>query len=175
MNMKMPLYRSNFLMYWLVLAGLMLIVAGSCREEIIKTPLAGKSLPVFKFYLPTKLLYFSTDSIKTNRSTVFFYFLPNCPHCKTMLTEIVENRSKFNGTDFYLLTPTEFIDIKRLYEKMNLGKYDNIIVALDYNRDFMRYFGIKGVPYVVVYDKNQRLNDIFTGAVSLKQLKKSTL
>jgi cytochrome oxidase Cu insertion factor (SCO1/SenC/PrrC family) len=148
--------------------------SGCFAKEPEKTGLEGKPLPAFDILLSDSITHFNTSNIPNGKPIVFFYFGPYCPYSRAQMEDIIKEMDLLKDVRLYLLTYAPHHQMKDFYSHYSLNKYPNIIVGKDASGFFQRYFEITGVPYVAIYGKDKRLNDVFKGEVYGRQIKKST-
>ena len=158
-------------MYWLVL---ILLMAG-CKHRVYYFPpltgFEGKTMPNVRFLLPDSLTYFTTQRIPEGKSTVIFYFSPDCPLCRAQMTEMTKNIGQLKDTKLLVLTFARFNAFKSFYEEFKVRQYPNITAGQDYTDSIGHYFKLKGVPFTAVYNGQKKLSRAFTGRTSVAQIK----
>jgi len=143
----------------------------ACAEKRnIKTGLEGKLLPSFNVLLvdSTKL---NTNKLPTDKPIVLFFMSPYCPYCKAQTEEIISEINSLSNIRLYILTSLPFQPLKDYYYHYKLNKYPNIMVAQDFDSDFVNYFKITSVPYIVIYNKNKTLKQVLVGKVGTSLIK----
>lgn len=157
-------------MKYLFLAPLAFLIACFSRTPE-NTGLEGKSLPEFSLLLSDSTTYLNTKSIPTGRPSVFFFFSPHCPYCKSQMAGIVKDIENLKGLDIYAITSFSYGEMKAFEKGFALDQYPNIRIGRDTAAFFAQYLDVKGVPYTALYNKEKRLSRAFSGQVSTSLLK----
>lgn len=147
-------------------------LAGCFGAEPQKTGLEGKTLPTFNLLSPDSSTWIHTNQAPKGKPIALFYFSPHCPYCKAQTKEIIEDIDKLESIQFYFITPFPFAEMKKFYKEYDLGKYPNIITAIDTGMTVGSYFETSSVPYIAIYGKDQKLNHTFEGKIFSSQIKK---
>jgi peroxiredoxin len=148
------------------------VLTGCLQHPPMKTGFEGKKLPQFTFLLPDGKSKLNTDSIKSGKSFVVFYFNPNCPYCRAEIRDMLKHNKQFQKTEYYFLTNYTTGQVKPMIEEFKLDKYKNITVAIDQNSDFIKYYFIPNVPYLAIYDSQKRLQQVFVGRTGFETINK---
>lgn len=150
---------------------LVVLIAGCYGRSPKPTGLEGKAMPVARLLRLDSINTLNTDSIAAGQPSVFFYFSPTCPYCRAMTQELADNAQSVKGIRFYLVSNSPISDLKQYSTHYGLDRYDNIAVTQDHEGYLINYFGIRGVPYVVVFDKNKKIKRVFDGKASISAVK----
>lgn len=148
-------------------------IVGCFGAEPERTGLEGKPLPDFNLLLPDSSTWINTRQAQKGKPVVLYYFSPHCPYCKAQTKEIIEDMDKLKGIQFYFITAFPFSEMKKFSKEYELAKYPNISTGLDTANAMGNYFEIRAVPYIAIYGKNQKLNNIFDGKIYSSQIKKA--
>jgi len=143
------------------------------RKDVLTPKITGKegmSIPPFTILLADSSIIDTIVTYSPNKSTVLFYFSPYCPFCQAEIKEITSNMQKLKDIQFFLLTPFSFNEMKTFYKENELRKYDNIKTGIDMTYFLSSYFKINTVPFVAIYDKNDKLKAAFAGGISANQI-----
>lgn len=155
----------------LILFGIVACLTGCFGTEPEKTGLEGKPLPEFGL-LTDSSTWVNTRNASAGKPIALFYFSPYCPYCRAQVEEIIEDMNKLKGIQFYFVTGFPLPELKSFCKEYQLDKYPNIIAGVDTGRKVSDYFEVPGVPYMVIYGKDKKLNNTFLGKVYSSQLKK---
>lgn len=154
-----------------VLIYITLLIVTGCTEKVSeKTIHQHEMIPTFDILLNDNV-FFNTKSILAGKPSVFFYFSPRCPYSKAQISEIVENISELKEIQFYIFTTRSFGDMHQISSKYKLANYKNVTVGIDTSNFFAHYFGAKGFPTLAIYNKEKKLNGLFLGQMTKKQIK----
>lgn len=157
---------------------LIAIVSFSCKREfrpVVKTGLEGHPLPAFNILLPDSLTVFNTVNIPKGRPIVLLYFSPNCPYSQAEMRNIIKNMSTLKNVWFCILTNWPFRQLKGFYAYFKLNKYPNVIVGEDFENFFPQQYKPIGVPFTVIFNKDQKLKKAFLGTMPSKQIEEIAL
>lgn len=143
---------------------LLLIYLSGCYSKVSdKTGLEGQPMPSFKLLLPDSTTYLDSKDLKVGRPIVLLYYSPRCPYCRAQIKNIIENIDKLGDILFCLVTNYSLKEMKQFGKTYNLNKYHNIINGQDINNSVSNYYEVQGVPYLAIYGKNKKLNQVFEG------------
>ncbi|MFB6456217.1 TlpA family protein disulfide reductase [Chitinophaga sp. Hz27] len=153
---------------------LLLMFIASCdapQEPPFSSGREGEQLLKINYQLPDSVSYASVDTVP-GKAAVLFFFTTECPYCRAEIRALTEHADSVKNIQFYLLTRGKVADVRAYQEEFKLNKYPNISVGLDTGAVMMRYFGIRGVPYIAVYDKKHVLKQVFNNIVPIKDIRK---
>jgi len=159
---------------------LLILVIGlmSCSKppvlKSIKTGHEGEGIPKLALLMPENLSYFNTEQLSLQKTNVFFYFSPTCPHCRVQMRTIVENMEIFKDVQFTILTIADVASTKPFIERYNLLRYPNIVVGIDTGFVFPRYFQSEAVPFTAIFGPGGRLDSAYVGSIGIEQFKTLT-
>ncbi len=109
------------------------------------------------------------DGFNPNQPTVIIYFNPECEHCQYEATEIGRQPERFGKANMILITPDNSRErIENFARQYRLWQVDNLVVLLDRNFQFKKYFGTSVFPSVFIYGANKRLLKQFIGEVKME-------
>jgi hypothetical protein len=150
-----------------------LITIGCSRKEPHDLTLKNKELPSFKILLNDSATYLDTKEIPSGKPTIFLYYSPHCPYSRAQIKEIVNNINTMPEIQFFIITSWPFAEMKNIYVRYQLNKFPQIKAGLDYNRFFGNYYGVKGVPFLVFYNKDKKFITAFEGIININQIKEA--
>ena len=131
---------------------------------------SGSPLPSVNMLLCDSTAY-QTDQIPKGKYTVIMYFRTDCEHCQRETVDIVKNNKALNNLNIIFLTPKSLEELKRYASFYKLGGYENIKAATDNRLEFMTFYKPANVPYLVVYNRENRLYRIYDGPVPVDSLR----
>lgn len=115
-----------------------------------------KNIPKFNFKsLDDKK--FTNNNLKSNLPSVFIYFNSECDFCQHEAQSISENLNRFKAVQFVFVSTEPITTIQQFSAQYNLNKQQNITFLHDQSNTFSNRFGATTIPYILMYDKNQKL------------------
>lgn len=149
-----------------------MIIIVACENNPYTASFEGaqKELPSFNLLLIDST-QFSTQFIPNDKPIVMFQFRSQCIYSQLQMKEITENIKMVEDIRFYAFTTEPFNEMKAFTQKYSLNKFSNIKIGIDYMNFFEQFYTIQSIPFVAVYDKNKRINKVFVGKVSVKQIR----
>ncbi|WP_336128007.1 peroxiredoxin family protein [Mesoflavibacter sp. CH_XMU1422-2] len=124
-------------------------------------------IPEFEF-LTLDQKPFTKANLKTNLNTIFIYFNSECDFCQHEAQSISNNLDSFKNVQIIFIS-TESIDtIKKFSEQYNLNNQQNITFLNDNLNTFSSRFDANSIPYLLIYDQNQKLIKKHKGQLNAK-------
>lgn len=130
----------------------------------------GKKIPNFNVLLPDSTTYYISEKTSNGKAWVFIYFSPYCPFCESEMKEIKQNASKMGDVQFMAITPFSLNEMKAFRKRLDLEKYPNIHMGIDYTFFWGPYFQANRIPFTAIYGKQGTLNAAFVGNVPYQQI-----
>lgn len=131
------------------------------------------ALPTFRVMKVAGAEVINTADIPKGKPTMFVLFMPDCEHCEKLADTIIMNMNRLKDIGIYMLTPATLTDIKDFTAKKGLAKYENIVLARDYDIFFPKFFDAYDVPFIAIYDKNKQFVTSFGQNAQFKQVLKA--
>ncbi|PIB33049.1 hypothetical protein BFP78_01955 [Gaetbulibacter sp. 5U11] len=126
-----------------------------------------ETVPEFEF-LTLDQKPFTKANLKTNLNTIFIYFNSQCDFCQHEAQSISDNLDSFKNVQIIFIS-TESIDtIKKFSEQYNLNNQQNITFLNDNLNTFSSRFDANNIPYLLIYDQNQKLIKKHKGQLNAK-------
>lgn len=150
----------------------MLLPLFSCSRRLETNTVTGQEgqpLPDFALQLPDSVNFYHTTDMKQGHQSVFFYFGPDCPHCKDQLQEIKANMNDLQEVQFVLLTGESFNGMKRFYQENKLSEYPNVITGRDTANFFGKHYQVTAYPFLAFYNKKKLLRMAFSGRMTIEK------
>jgi thiol-disulfide isomerase/thioredoxin len=141
------------------------------KKPSFKTGQEGKPLPAVDLLLPDSTSHLSTKNIPIGKPFVIIFFSPECPFCRALTNDIIDDMDELSNVQFYFLSTFPIKDIKAYYNEYHLQNYSNITVAWDYKIYFNKYFNAPGIPVTAIYGKDKKLKEVLMGKVSTNLIK----
>ncbi len=116
---------------------------------------------------------FTKKDLKKGQQTIFIYFNSGCDYCQNEAKLIKEHIDEFNNVQLIFVSIETIDEIKTFSKQYQLDNYDNITFLSDKRDGFTTRFGATSVPYLLIYDKNQKLIKKHKGQLTLNGLQKA--
>ena len=100
---------------------------------------------------------FSKDNLKPNTPTVFIYFHSECDFCQHEALSISENIEPFKNIQLLFISTEPIESIENFSIEYNLNNQTNTKFLHDSTDSFSTQFDATSIPYLLIYDKNQKL------------------
>jgi len=142
----------------------LVLLAIACRNS------GGETIPSFDFLLPDSTTRVNTAAIPKGDPIVLLYFSPDCEHCQHETETIIHHMDSLKQVRFYFITNDPPERIKIFNEVYKLGKYTNITLGWDNQFFFPRHFKGAAPPYLVLYDRQKRMQGAFKGGLEAGQM-----
>ncbi len=124
-------------------------------------------IPEFEF-LTLNQKPFTKANLKPNLNTIFIYFNSECDFCQHEAQSISENLDSFKNVQFIFVSTEPIKIIKKFLEQYNLNNKQNITFLYDNLYTFSSRFDATSIPYVLIYDQNQKLIKKHKGQLNAK-------
>jgi len=141
------------------------LLAIACRNSG-----GGETIPPFDFLLSDSTTRFNTAAIPQGSPIVLLYFSPDCEHCQHETETIIHHMDSLKQVRFYFITNDPPDRIKVFSEVYKLDKYANITLGWDNQFFFPRHFKGAAPPYLVLYDKQKRMQGAFEGGLEASKM-----
>lgn len=113
-------------------------------------------IPEFEF-LTLKQQSYTKANLKPNLNTIFIYFNSECDFCQHKAQSISDNLDSFKNVQFIFVSTEPIAIIKQFSEQYNLNSKQNITFLYDNLSTFSNQFDANSIPYLLIYDQNQKL------------------
>lgn len=101
---------------------------------------------------------------------VLVYFNPECEYCQTEMAELSQINDKHKEIHWIMFTDKPLKEIQEFAEKYNLDKAENIKWCNDPNSEVYIKFAMKGIPYFLGYNSENKLIHRSTGAIKIEKV-----
>lgn len=115
-----------------------------------------QTIPEFEF-LTMKDELFSNKNLKPNLPTIFIYFNSECDFCQHEAQTISDHIDKFKAVQFVFVSTEPIETIRQFSEYYHLSHQQNITFIHDKTYLFSSRFDATSIPYILIYDSNQKL------------------
>jgi len=126
-----------------------------------------QTVPEFEF-LTLNQKRFTNANLKLNLNTIFIYFNSECDFCQHEAQSISDNLDSFKNVQFIFVSTEPIEIIKKISEQYHLNNKQNITFLYDSNSTFSSRFDANSIPYLLIYDKNQKLIKKHKGQLNAK-------
>ncbi|QNK78311.1 redoxin domain-containing protein [Winogradskyella sp. PAMC22761] len=126
-----------------------------------------EKIPEFEFLTLTQQP-FTKVNLKPNTNTIFIYFNSECDFCQHEAQSISDNLDSFKNVQFMFVSTEPIAIIKQFSEQYNLNNQQNITFLYDNLGTFSSRFDANSIPYLLIYDKNQKLIKKHKGQLNAK-------
>ena len=126
-----------------------------------------QTIPEFEL-LTLEQKAFTKANLKPNLSTVFIYFNSECYYCQYEAKNISDNLDAFKNVKFVFVSTEPIETIQQFSEQYKLNNHQNILFFYDNNSHFSSRFGATSIPYILIYDNNQKLIKKHKGQLNAK-------
>ncbi|PWV47096.1 peroxiredoxin [Chitinophaga sp. S165] len=131
----------------------------------------GEPIPLVNLFLVDSVSYWNTSKIEEGKRTLVLMYRPSCPYSRTQIQYIIDDIEEFKDSQIIVVTTSAFGEMKKFSERYALTRFSNVKVGLDYQNGFLNYFEVQTVPYIAIYDANNKLVNFFDGLTPVKRLK----
>ncbi|WP_335973231.1 TlpA family protein disulfide reductase [Gaetbulibacter jejuensis] len=145
------------------------VVIGTQEKNIIAKQI--QTMPEFKF-LTLKQQPYTKANLKPSLKTIFIYFNSSCDFCRHEAQSISENLVSFKDVQFIFVSTEPITTIRQFSEQYNLNNKQNITFLHDNLNTFSNRFGANSIPYLLIYDNEQKLIKKHKGQLNAKGILK---
>lgn len=131
--------------------------------------------PAFKLKSSGERTFTSTEVQKKNKPTVVIYFSPTCHHCQTQALDITGNIKLFKDVQFLFVTSYPEVDTKPFLNEYAVEKFSNIKFGYDTAFAMGRFFMLKSLPGIFIYNKDGKFVKDFDTNVRPEILKEALI
>ncbi len=149
---------------WLLFAALFVSAASFAQDSSKPKAISYKtfsSFPAFPLLKTDSTKFNSVSVVEKNHPTVIIYFSPTCSHCQHQAEEITASMKQFEGVNFLFVSSYTMEDINQYVSAYGLNHFSNITVGQDAPFNMGRFFELKSLPGIFVYDKKGKLTASF--------------
>lgn len=129
-------------------------------------------IPEFEF-LTLEQKPFTKANLRPNSNTIFIYFNSECDFCQHEAQSISDNLDNFKNVQFIFVSTEPIEIIKHFSEQYNLKNQQNITFLYDNLSTFSSRFDANSIPYLLIYNKNQKLIKKHKGQLNAKGILKA--
>lgn len=148
--------------------GYNVIIKAKEKNEIAKQI---QTIPEFEF-LTLKQQPFTKANLKLSQNTIFIYFNSACDFCQHEAQSISDNLESFKNVQFIFVSTEPITTIRQFSEQYNLNNKQNITFLYDNLNTFSSRFGAASIPFILIYDSEQKLIKKHKGQLNAKGILK---
>jgi len=130
-----------------------------------------KTVPAFSFKTLDGNL-FTNKNLDETKPKLFIYFNSDCEFCQSEAESIHKQINNLNKVQLIFVSFEEIDKIKTFATHYQLLNVDNIIFLEDANFKFEPLFDAKGIPFMLLYSKDNRLIKKFNGVTKVENILK---
>ena len=122
-------------------------------------------IPYFTIYKAPDSTAFTRDELQKKKNTIFMVFSPDCSHCQNEAKMLTQNIKQFKNTQFVMVTYLPYDEMMAFYHVFKIANYPQITMGRDTKFFFPRYFKVRDLPSIFIYDKEGHFKKAFEGDV----------
>ena len=130
-----------------------------------------KTIPTFSFFTLDNIP-FSEKELTKNTYKLFVYFNTECVFCQHETQQIREHLLEFKKTQIVFVSFEEIENIKAFADKYSLLNKENVLFLQDKKLEFSEIFDAKSIPFILLYDSENKLIEKFKGATKVDKILK---
>ncbi|GAA0739156.1 peroxiredoxin family protein [Gaetbulibacter jejuensis] len=130
-----------------------------------------QTIPEFEF-LTLDQQPFTKANLKPNLNIIFIYFNSECDFCQYEAQGISDNLESFKDVQFIFVSIEPVDTIKQFAEQYNLNNQQKITFIHDNLNTFSSRFDANSIPYILIYDTDQKLIKKHKGQLNTKAILK---
>lgn len=136
----------------------------------------GDTLPAYRV-VSAQGKYLSNADLIKGQPILFVLFNPSCGHCQVLLEQVRDNLALYENVNIVFLTGQPLKDVLPNYVvNVKVDKIEQINVVSDNSDITTKIFEYQGIPQIMLYDKEHKLQFIYykdaTNKQILRQLRK---
>ncbi len=105
-------------------------------------------------------------------SKVLIAFNPDCEHCQQEAIDVYEHRSDLKNVYLFFVANSKSKDISDFAEKFKLKNLKNVNLVKDTKNILADSFGVKSIPTIFIYNKDNQLIKRFDGETKIDAILK---
>lgn len=130
----------------------------------------GDAVPIFDFITASGEEKSTKDLVK-GEPVLLVLFNPSCGHCQILLEQVRDNIAIFGKTNIIFLTGKPLKEVLPNYVKnVKVDKMKEINVVSDNSDITLKIFEYQGIPQIMLYDKEHKLQYIYYKDATNRQM-----
>ena len=154
---------------WMMLATCLILAYKAAAQTDTLPYLKNTGMPALVF-LNLDSTEFNTFHIEEGTYSVWIYFSPTCEHCEWLTQEIIRHLDSFSKTEFYMISPVDLSVTRAFDKKYNITGQPKMHLYKDAQHLFATYYGVRFLPFMVIYDKKKQLIKTAEGGMKIDEL-----
>jgi peroxiredoxin len=138
--------------------------------------LSGKEGQVIPDFYLTILDNQTINKIYKNTNGVpklIFFFNPYCPYCREQTEEITKNDKELKNLKIIMVSTYPTQALMDFNKDMGLVRFKRIVICKDSSKVLLRFFNPPVVPYLVIVNKDGRIERAFDGVTSVEDIRET--
>ena len=127
-------------------------------------------LPDFKILQKDSSTWFSKKDLKPGKPVMIMLFSPDCDHCQQQTKMILERIKDLGDLQIVMTTFQPMEKMRKFYTEYAIAKYPTIRMGRDVSYFFGGFYKGRSIPYLAIYDRNQKLAKIYDGGATIDKL-----
>ena len=131
------------------------------------------TIPDFVTYKAPDSTLFTPKDIHKNKPTLLMIFSPECSHCQHATAELLKDIRHFRNTQIIMVTWLPYKEMMAFYRDYKIADHPEITMTWDPKFFFIPYYHVRMYPTMVVYDKEGKYVQSFSGEIQLSDVWKA--
>jgi thiol-disulfide isomerase/thioredoxin len=110
--------------------------------------------------------------LENNLTSIFIAFNPDCEHCQYEAKSINERHREFGKTNIVMFTEEKDSVTKAFSKQYGLDTLKNVQVISDTTHEMDKVLGVKHIPTIFIYNKNNELVKRYDGETKIDAILK---
>jgi thioredoxin-related protein len=111
-----------------------------------------------------------TDS---GKKVVLLVFSPACDHCKKETEDLIAHMDQLKDIEIIMASDFDLWGIRLFNKRYNLSQFSNIHLGKDFQYQLKPFYGIYTVPFMALYNKDQRFIMGYKGEATANDILKA--
>ena len=133
------------------------------------------AIPHFKI-LKADSTYITWTTLKKDKPVMIIYFMPDCPHCQNLMSELKQNMKNFKDIQIVMITDTRtqypYLNLLRNFSKTYaLPKYKNIVMGTEFPMYTVNeYYNLQTTPFIAIYNRAGKMTKYFDKPATINDI-----
>lgn len=145
---------------WAVII-LCFLAAKSFGQDSTKTaPLTYKTytqVPAFNLYALDSSKFSSISVVEKKEPLIIMYFSPTCSHCQHQAEEFTSHMKELKDIKILMVSSYSLTEIRQFATDYGVNHFSNIKLGYDPEFSMGRFYDLRSLPGIFVYNKSGRL------------------